>query len=79
MVADIAGLDLAPAGSFHEFWLSSGPVHISAGTFHTGGQIELWSGVARSDYPRLWVTLEPIDDDESPSPVTVLDTGKSDV
>ena len=78
MVVDIEGLDPAPPGSFYEFWLSEGPVHISAGTFHTGGKIELWSGVARADYPRLWVTLEPIDDDESPSPITVLDTGKPD-
>ncbi len=78
MILDVEGLPAAPAGAFYEFWLSDGPIHISAGTFQTGGQIELWSGVSRADYPRLWVTLEPIDEDESPSPITVLDTGRSD-
>ncbi len=77
MVVDIEGLAPAPAGSFYEFWLSNGPVHISAGTFQTSGEIELWSGVARADYPRLWITLEPIDEDESPTTHTVLDTGRS--
>lgn len=79
MIVDIAGLAPAPAGSFYEFWLSDGPIHISAGTFQTSGVIELWSGVARADYPRLWITLEPIDEDESPTNHTVLDTGRSDV
>lgn len=75
MVLEVEGLDPAPSGYMYEFWLSDGPLHISAGTFRTGGEIELWSGVARADFPRLWVTLEPIDEDESPSPHTVLDTG----
>lgn len=75
MVVHIEGLDPAPAGYMYEFWLSDGPLHISAGTFRSGGNVELWSGVARASFPRLWVTLEPIDEDESPSPATVLDTG----
>ncbi len=74
MVVTIEGLEPAPEGFFYEFWLSEGPIHISAGTFTGSGEIELWTGVRRGDYPRLWVTLEPIDEDESPSPVTVLDT-----
>lgn len=75
MVVSITGLSPAPPGYVYEFWLSEGPVHISAGTFHSQGDIQLWSGVKRADFPRLWVTLEPIDDDESPSGQTVLDTG----
>ena len=74
MILTVDGLDPAPAGYVYEFWLSEGPLHISAGTFAAGGEIELWSGVRRSDFPRLWVTLEPVDDDESPSGTTVLDT-----
>lgn len=74
MVVTIEGLDPAPDGYFYEFWLSDGPLHISAGSFTRDGEIELWTGVSRRDFPRLWVTLEPIDEDESPSPVTVLDT-----
>jgi hypothetical protein len=76
MVVSIDGLAPAPAGFVYEFWLSDGPVHISAGTFRSPGEIELWAGVARADFPRLWITLEPIDEDESPSGTTVLDTGR---
>ena len=75
MVLAVAGLDPAPQGFMYEFWLSEGPIHVSAGTFRGSGEIELWSGVPRSEFPRLWVTLEPLDEDESPSGRTVLDTG----
>lgn len=75
MVVTIEGLDAAPAGYIYEFWLSEGPLHISAGTFSAGGEIELWSGVTRAEFPRLWVTLEALDEDEAPSRQTVLDTG----
>ncbi len=75
MLIEVEGLEPAPEGFFYEVWLSEGPVHISAGTFTGPGEVELSSGVRRADFPRLWVTLEPIDEDESPSGVTVLDTG----
>jgi hypothetical protein len=74
LVVTVEGLEPAPDGFVYEFWLSQGPLHISAGTFTADGEIELWSGVTRADFPRLWVTLEPLDDDESPSGHTVLDT-----
>lgn len=74
MILAVEGLDPAPDGFVYEFWLSDGPLHISAGTFSADGEIELWSGVTRAEFPRLWVTLEPLDDDESPSGQTVLDT-----
>jgi hypothetical protein len=74
MIVAVQGLGPAPAGWVYEFWLSEGPLHISAGTFTADGEIELWSGVSRADFPRLWVTLEPVDEDESPSGHTVLDT-----
>ena len=75
MLLSVDGLDEAPDGYVYEFWLSQGPLHISAGTFSASGDIELWSGVTRAGFPRLWVTLEPLDEDESPSGQTVLDTG----
>jgi hypothetical protein len=76
MLLSVDGLEGAPDGYVYEFWLSEGPLHISAGTFTASGDIELWSGVSRADFPRLWVTLEPLDEDESPSSHTVLDTGE---
>lgn len=79
MIVDIEGLTPAPDGFMYEFWLSEGPIHVSAGTFHSGGEIELWSGVPRGQFPRLWITLEPVDEDESPSGQTVLDTAVADV
>jgi hypothetical protein len=74
MLLTVDGLERAPDGYVYEFWLSQGPLHISAGTFTASGEIELWSGVPRAAFPRLWVTLEPLDEDESPSGQTVLDT-----
>lgn len=74
MLLTVDGLERAPDGYVYEFWLSEGPLHVSAGTFTASGEIELWSGVSRRDFPRLWVTLEPLDEDESPSGQTVLDT-----
>ena len=74
MVLNINGLDPAPDGYVYELWLSEGPIHVSAGTFTATEDVVLWSGVARRDYPQLWITLEAIDEDESPSPVTVMDT-----
>jgi hypothetical protein len=76
MILDVEGLDPAPPGFVYELWLSAGPRHISAGTFvEATSDLELWAGVSRRDYPRVWVTLEPLDGDESLSGQTVLDTG----
>lgn len=74
MLLTVDGLDTSLTGYVYEFWLSQGPLQISAGTFTGSGEIELWSGMSRADFPRLWVTLEPLDEDESPSGRTVLDT-----
>lgn len=75
MLLTMEGVEPAPEGFFYEMWMSEGPVHISAGTFTETDAIELRAAVPRRDYPRLWVTLEPIDDDESPTRVVVIDTG----
>lgn len=75
MRLDASDLQPAPDGYVYELWLSEGPIHISAGTFRGGDSVELWAGVERRDYPRLWVTLEPVDTDPGPSTRTLLDTG----
>ena len=74
MVLDIQGLPEAPDGFIYEFWLTKGDLHISAGTFRDPRGVELWAGVSRADFPRLWITLEPVDDDERPSGINVMDT-----
>ncbi len=76
MQLDVSGLDRAPDGFVYELWLSEGPVHVSAGTFRSAEDVQLWVGVRRSDYPRVWITLEPIDDDPRPAR-NILDTGPS--
>ena len=70
---DISGLEAAPEGFFYELWFSEGPVHISAGTFREPGEVTLWAAVSRAEFPRIWVTLEPIDNDPSPG-LNLLDT-----
>jgi hypothetical protein len=74
MLVHATGVDPAPDGFVYEMWLTSGHVHISGGTFRKIDGAELLVGVSRADYPRIWITLEAVDDDESPSPTTVLDT-----
>jgi len=76
LVVAVEGLEPAPDGFVYEFWLSKGRLHNSAGTFTAGGELELRSGVSRAEFPRLWVTLEPLDEDEGPTTHTVLDTGR---
>lgn len=75
LLLSVTGLPEAPPGSLYELWLTRDSVHVSAGTFTAAGDVEMWVGVSRRDYPRLWVTLEPVDDDESLSGVNMMDTG----
>ncbi len=75
LALEVEDLPDAPTGSVYELWFSEGSRHISSGTFIAADGVELWVGVSRRDFPRLWITLEPLDDDESPSGFTVMDTG----
>ncbi len=74
LVLHVEGLAPAPEGSVYELWFSKDELHVSAGTFTSAESPELWVGVSRRDFPRLWITLEPIDTDETPSGVAVMDT-----
>lgn len=75
MELNVEGLEPAPDGFIYELWLSEGPIHISAGTFHRAEDVTLWAGVSRGDYPRLWITLEPIADGDPGPGLNLLDTG----
>jgi hypothetical protein len=72
---DIRGLPPAGADSYYEVWLTAPDGrHVSAGTFRGDGVVDTWAGVDRADFPRIWITLEPADDDLGPSSVVVFDT-----
>lgn len=75
LVVDASELEAAPDGFVYEMWLSNGRVALSAGSFVGGEPVDMFIGASRSDYPRLWVTLEPLDNDQSPSGEMVVDTG----
>ena len=64
------GLPGAPDGYMYEAWVGDGDLSVSAGTFHLrggSGTIELWAGVTDRSFRRIWITLEPIDDDPASS------------
>jgi hypothetical protein len=74
MVLRVEGLTPLRDGSFYEVWLTAPDGrHISAGGFRGPGTVTVWAGVPRSEFPRIWVTIEPSDGDPAPSGVTVLD------
>ena len=64
------GLPGAPEGYMYEAWVGDDTIGVSAGTFHLRGgnsRIELWAGVTGKQFHRLWITLEPIDDEAASS------------
>jgi hypothetical protein len=72
---DVDGLAPAGPNEYYAIWMTSEDgQHVPAGTFRESGQIEAWSGVKRSDFPRIWITLEPDDGDERLTGSTVADT-----
>jgi len=72
---EVAGLDPTGPNAYYEIWLTAPDGrHVSAGTFRMSGRFEVMAGVRRSEFPRIWITLEPADDDPAPNPQTVLDT-----
>ncbi|MFP3915533.1 MAG: anti-sigma factor domain-containing protein [Actinomycetota bacterium] len=75
MVVDVSGLEPTGPDAYYEMWLTAPDGrHVSAGTFRESGRFEMIAGVARRDFPRVWITWEPADHDTSPFPATVLDT-----
>ena len=72
LVVDVAGLEPAPDGFVYELWFSNRDRHISAGTFTDATDLEMLVGIRRGDFPRVWITLEPLDADPGPAR-TILD------
>ena len=70
ILLDAEGLPGAPEGFMYEAWVGDGEIGVSAGTFHLrggDGTIELWAGVTGPNFYRIWITLEPIDDNAASS------------
>ena len=70
------GLAAAPDGSTYELWFIGGSGPVSGGTFAAAdAPVELFVGVTRGEFPRVAVTLEPLDGDPAPSGIFVFDAG----
>lgn len=77
MVIEVSGIEEAPAGHYYEIWLTAPDGrHVSAGTFKGAGTVTAFAGVRRSDFPRVWITLESADGDLGPSSETYFDMPK---
>jgi hypothetical protein len=74
MVLLVEGLEPAPAGHYYEIWMTAPDGrHVSAGTFQGSGRVTASAGVRRSEFPRIWITLEEVGGDLGPSPETYFD------
>jgi anti-sigma-K factor RskA len=74
MELNVAGLSAAPDGHYYEIWMTAPDGrHVSAGSFRGEGTVSVWAAVRRSDFPRIWITLEKMDDNLGPSPTTYFD------
>ena len=72
---DVEGLPPSGPDAYYAVWMTSADGrHVAAGTFRSSGTVWAWSGVTEVEFPRVWVTLEPNDRDESLSGPAVLDS-----
>lgn len=60
VVLEASNLGIAPEGSVYQLWFSKGSQDVSAGTFSDPKHVELTVGIAREDYPTVWLALESI-------------------
>jgi len=60
VLLEAADLGPAPDGFVYQLWFSKGSKALSAGTFVDPSRVELNVGVARKDYPDVWIALQPI-------------------
>ncbi|MEN8239898.1 MAG: anti-sigma factor, partial [Actinomycetota bacterium] len=59
LVLEASDLEPAPEGFVYQLWFSKGHQHISAGTFADPSRVELTVGIARNDFPEVWISLDP--------------------
>jgi len=63
VVLEASDLGTAPEGFVYQLWFSKGSQDVSAGTFTDPSHVELTVGIARKDYPTVWLALQPINPD----------------
>jgi hypothetical protein len=69
---DATGLPRRDNGQFYEAWAKTAHGLVALGTFHTGTDVVLWSGVSISEIDAITVTLEVDDDNQASSGQRVL-------
>jgi hypothetical protein len=74
IVLDAHGLARLPAGEYYQGWLKNDAgTLVPIGTFSSSdGKVTLWSGVSPKDFPKLTVTIEATDNDQTSSGRIVL-------
>lgn len=72
VVLEGSDLGTAPQGFVYQLWFSRGSLDVSAGTFSDPKHVELTVGIARKDYPTVWLALEPINPDEGATAPALL-------
>jgi hypothetical protein len=60
VVLEASDLGPAPEGFVYQLWFSKGSQDVSAGTFTDPSHVELTVGIARKDYPTVWLALQPV-------------------
>ncbi|MCZ7533871.1 MAG: anti-sigma factor [Acidimicrobiia bacterium] len=68
LLLESSNLAPAPEGSIYQLWFSEGSTNVSAGTFTDPSRVELTVGIARKDYPNVWISLHPINAGTDPGP-----------
>jgi len=69
---DAAGLPRRDDGAFYQAWVRTPQGLVPIGTFHTGDDVVLWSGVGIADTNAVTVTLEEDDGNQESSGQRVL-------
>ncbi|VAW07893.1 hypothetical protein MNBD_ACTINO02-368 [hydrothermal vent metagenome] len=65
VIIETDGLDSAPEGFVYQLWFSKADGDVSAGTFVDASRVELSVGINRSEFPAVWVGLQPVGSDSA--------------
>ena len=60
VVFEAPDLGAAPEGFIYQLWFSKESGDVSAGTFTDASHVELSLGVLRSEFPAVWLGLQPV-------------------